>query len=525
MNADAQLSHWKNQLSSIWMSTPWVWNVLAGVLLIFGVGIRMIDLQTPPLDFHPTRQLRSAIIARGMYYQDLPNADPQKRADALNIWSTMERYEPPILEHLVAFSYRVAGGEYLWIARIYSSLFWVIGAAALYALVRRIFSPPAALFALGFDLFLPWSVIASRAFQPDPAMVMLILISALALYRWSETKASSWLWTVLAGLFCGVAVLVKAMAAYPIGGMALFVFLGLVREEGRLLPALGRVLRRPQLWVLALIALLIPGYYYIGLGQRSTEFASFWIFSFVGLLTDTKFYVHWLGLIRGIVDVMVFFGALLGIFLFPRRGRAIIAGLWLGYLFLGLTFPFQIYTHDYYSLMLVPIVAIGLAGYAHLIAEKIQSQPALVQVLFTVFFLSVAGYYAYVGRSEVLSTHYYQTEPYPWEKMAAELPTDGTIIGLTHDYGNRLKYYGWRMVNRLWPAQGDLDLSAAAGVNKIGDFPSYFKSQTEGMDYFLVTLFGDLEAQPNLKAMLYDHYPIARQGDGYILFDLRHPRP
>ena len=39
------------------------------LLLLLGLGIRLLDLTDPPLDIHPTRQLHSALMARGMYYQ------------------------------------------------------------------------------------------------------------------------------------------------------------------------------------------------------------------------------------------------------------------------------------------------------------------------------------------------------------------------------------------------------------------------------------------------------------------------
>ena len=47
------------------------------ILLILGLGlaIRLFDLTDLPLDFHPTRQLRSAIIARGMYAEMQPFPD------------------------------------------------------------------------------------------------------------------------------------------------------------------------------------------------------------------------------------------------------------------------------------------------------------------------------------------------------------------------------------------------------------------------------------------------------------------
>jgi hypothetical protein len=35
------------------------------VILVCGLGVRFFDLTDPPLDFAATRQLRSALIARG----------------------------------------------------------------------------------------------------------------------------------------------------------------------------------------------------------------------------------------------------------------------------------------------------------------------------------------------------------------------------------------------------------------------------------------------------------------------------
>ena len=46
------------------------------LLLLLGLGIRLYDLTDAPLDFHPTRQLRGALIAPGIYYRWLPHADP-----------------------------------------------------------------------------------------------------------------------------------------------------------------------------------------------------------------------------------------------------------------------------------------------------------------------------------------------------------------------------------------------------------------------------------------------------------------
>src|SRR5512146_3286602 len=83
----------------------------AVALLLLGLGIRLYDLTDPPLDFHPTRQLRGALIARGMYYQMLPNADPETRRTAIQFANSVGQYEPSILEKIVAETYLLMGGE------------------------------------------------------------------------------------------------------------------------------------------------------------------------------------------------------------------------------------------------------------------------------------------------------------------------------------------------------------------------------------------------------------------------------
>ena len=42
------------------------------VLFVAALTIRLYDLTDPPLDFHPTRQLLSAIKARAIYYRTRP---------------------------------------------------------------------------------------------------------------------------------------------------------------------------------------------------------------------------------------------------------------------------------------------------------------------------------------------------------------------------------------------------------------------------------------------------------------------
>jgi hypothetical protein len=119
------------------------------LILIFGaaLAIRLYDLTDLPLDFHPTRQLVSFINARGLYYETQPNGiSTWKLETAIRMAKLKADVEPVVFEHLVAFTYRFTG-EQLWVARVYSSLFWLIGGIFLFLLESRFVSFEGAFFA------------------------------------------------------------------------------------------------------------------------------------------------------------------------------------------------------------------------------------------------------------------------------------------------------------------------------------------------------------------------------------------
>ena len=74
---------------------------------------------------------------------------------------------PPVLELVASFAYLVSGGEHLWIPRLLSALFWMVGGVFLCLLARRMVSPNAAVFSVAFYLLVPYGVFASRAVMPD----------------------------------------------------------------------------------------------------------------------------------------------------------------------------------------------------------------------------------------------------------------------------------------------------------------------------------------------------------------------
>ena len=128
------------------------------------------------------------------------------------------------------------------------------------------------------------------------------------------------------------------------------------------------------------------------------------------------------------------------------------------------------------------------------------------------------------ARADLLAEDY-RLEPTIWKRVGESLPRDGAIIGLTHDYNTRLKYYGWLSMAQ-WPHTADFEMGVLSGGNYDPTDPvivEMFEERAAGFDYFLVTLFPELETQPVLNDVLYTNYPYV-EGDGYVLFDLRENR-
>ena len=512
-----------------------VW--ITALLLILGLGfaIRLYDLTDLPLDFHPTRQLLSALKARGMYYQTLSTGDvsAEQRSFAIQQWKVRASVEPVFFERIVAFTYRFTG-EQVWVARIYSSLFWMVGAVFLFLLARELTSIDGALAATAFYVFLPYAVIASRSFQPDPLMVMLIIIFLWAVYKWSvvayggrvvpsdseeriETidaaiSKKNWLFAILAGLFGGLAIFVKFVAAFFVIGGGFGAVLGRwpIREA----------LKQPQVYVMTVLGVL-PGaaYFIYGVfiaGYLGQQFGGRFIPS---LFLSPSYYLGWANMLNIVFGGAVLMLSLFGLFFLEKEKLRFLLALWAGYALFGLYFNYHISTHDYYSLPLIPIVALSLAPLADWFFAQLAKLTTVRPLRLAAFSLLLFGLFMSLWSTRaILNSVDYRPDAAMWAEISSKLG-DSKTAGLTQDYGSRLAYWGWKNITS-WPTYGDLlyhdDLRGAQR-----DFEKEFESITQKNQLFVVTDFNDLNRQPLLKEKL-QGYPVFAEGDGYIIYTVGH---
>ncbi len=491
----------KSHPSALW------WELLALVFLI-GLGVRLYDLQDPPLDFHPTRQLHSALIARGMYYQQRSDLPDWQREMAVSQWQQEGEIEPQLFERLVAWLYRQVGETDLRIPRLISIATWMVGAAFVIWLTADLAGWGGALTAAWFFLLWPYGVTASRSFQPEPALVSLMAATLWAAWRWKQW--GGWKWALVTGLLAGGAIYLKVVAAFFLGPALLV----LVVARGG-----SRWYRSPQVWVIAALALVPYAAYHIdGVYIRGTLASQFSLRFFPEMWVDPAFYLRWIGNLGRVLPFEMVVAALLGSFLLREPAdRALLVALWAGYFVYGMALPHHISTHDYYHLLLFPALALGIAGLSGVVFRGIRGPGWLAQSVTAGALVVVMIMSGYTART-TLKRFDAAGQTAVWIEIGDYLGQGAPVAALVPDYGVGLKYWGW--INPSVWLTGD-EITWRQSIGQEIDFAAWFEEQAAGKGFFVVTLFDELDRQPLLKSLLYERYPVLKETPEYLIFDLR----
>ncbi len=502
-----------NQTSRNLFTAKWTFAFLLVFLFGLGAFLRFSDLASPLLDFHPTRQLFSAIKARGLYYQTLRDAPAWQKDLAVRQFSGEATIEPPLMENLAAGLYVRFGQENTAYPRAISATAWLIAASFVFLLSKNIsHSLPAAFASLAFFLFLPYAIPASRAFQPDPLMLMLVVIFWWSIEIWSRKSPdfrSAWGWAILAGLAGGLAIFVKFPAVFFIAGGAL----GAILANS----SLKQFWKHPTSWVIALLCLLPPAaYLYYGLFMNGFLGQQFGSRFYPELWSKPFFYLRWFLALSEVMNVLWAALAVLGWLVFSHKpAKVFLAALWISYFIYGFVFAHHISSHDYYSLPLIPIAALSLAPFAaeinSILSKKIQ--PSRYFQIITLVLLLITLSLTTIKQYLNLRNNDYRQQAASWAEIGDALGHQPGVVALITDYGYPLAYYGWQNVS-IWPLPGG-----------VGRFDEDFVLHTRKKAYFLITDFDEYNRQPDLQKELSENYPVLAQGSGYLIFDLKPPKP
>jgi 4-amino-4-deoxy-L-arabinose transferase-like glycosyltransferase len=504
--------------------------LVLGFLFVAAFGLRLYGINQHPVQFGILRHYHGALLARGFYEWLLSGDLKTVPPDGI--------IEPPILELLASFAYLIFGGEHLWIPQLLSAVFWMVGGVFLYLIAKRIVSPNAAVFSVFFYLFVPYSVFASRIFMPDPLMVMLLVISVFTILKHHEQPSTRRL--MVAATASSLAIFVKpGICLFQVFGA--FVSLAVYREGVR------RSLVSPQFLVFAVLSILPTGLYYLygtflaGFlrGQTSQKVVP-------QLVLETSFWKGWLLTVSGVLGYVALLGALFGVLLL-RKGlpRVLMIGLWSGYFLFGLTFTSHIATHDYYSLQLIPVVALSLGPLADLIMNDLKQTVNNMgqldwrgygRIVFLALCISVLVLSAVGNRqTSAYSTTWMTTQQDRAASYLATFREIGEVVNHSRrtlvlfggsqsggpNYGFALMYHG-RLLGETWPYpthQGDRQ-EEKRGISTEELFSRRYRKHSP--EYFVISRgWWVREETTSLRTFLTENFPVAAQGDTYVVFDLR----
>ncbi len=500
----------KEEGSSGWAAAYWLWLGLALLAFLLGLAVRLYDLTDPPLDFHPTRQLHSALIARGMYYQNLDDIPDWQRERAVDQWKAEGLIEPQIMERLTAFTYRFVGAPMLWVARLWAIFFWAVGGICLYFLARDLIGLQGASVAVTFFMLWPYAAIASRAFQPESLSVASFILALWLTNRWLHNP--SILHAIAAGLTCGIAIYIKVtivfLLAPAIAGLLLSTF------------SLKSALKNNQIWLIALLSIFPYAIYHLyGVYALNLLGEQYSLRFFPNLWLDPPFYLRWIGEMNSVIGLELFllaFGA--GLLLTKKQTFGMFVGFFVGYILYGFVFSYHISTHDYYHLPLMVPISLGLGiAFQTLFDAAFRRKRNIFHCVVIVSFLITFMILKAWDVRVTLKRNDYRAEPAFWESLGESLGHNAHVTGLLADYGYRLAYWGW-ITPSPWPSLQDIGLRKLAGEEFV--FKEVVSSALQNQDFFVVTEMQEFEAQPELAQYLNDHYVKITESPSLIIFDL-----
>jgi hypothetical protein len=519
---------------------PWIRAAGPGALILLGLLVRLYNINAPFMDPIMNRSEDSTVIAQALYHLGDPSAADWQRRNAEANLGSLCIMEPRLLERLAALGYRVTG-VCCWLPRLLSSLFWCLAAAALYRLVAEIWGRGAAYASTAFFLFMPYAIFSSRIFQPDPAMTALTVLATYAL--WREFGRPTWLTLIGSILATGAAMLVKIQCAMILGPT----LVALAWWRHGFWGALGT----GRVWALGIGACLPAVWYYGGglfvSGTLQYQVGIQWNPS---LYFQADYWLGWANCMATTAGIPALALSLAGLFYLPSRpARALVTGLWVGYILEGLFFTEAFDHAGYYHMPLLFIAAISLgAPLSRLIGGFCRARLGFRYALgATAAGLIVAA--AWIGLGTAAAKH--SLSPgirgsietalnlcgantpsiRPWnrrdfegtiqtaEEIGRKVNHSDRVILVGSDMARRVVYYGQIAVQCFPGMTGKLWLARQPREPIETILERFYSEPTP--EYFLAWPADGLDAWPDLKRLLEQRYPVLERNDRYIIFDMR----
>lgn len=420
------------------------------LILILAFLLRVYKLNTPLADWHSWRQADTASVAREFVkhgidlfhprYQDL-SAIPSGKDNP----EGFRMVEFPLLPALVAIIYSVLPIFSLHVVFRLVNIFFSLGSVYLiYRLVKLFDTEKLALIAAAVFAFLPYNVFYSRTVLPE---IALVFFSLAAVYFALKSKYLFFLLTAV------IALLLKPTAIFffiPVIGFKFWLWL---KKE---------ISYKKLVLILLLVACsLLPLFLWRLWISRFPEGipASSWLLNGNGIRFKGSWW-HWLFADRLARLILGYWGLIpfaLGLLSFGKKSSSVFYGLWLVSCFLYLAvFATGNVQHDYYQIILIPLVAILVAlGFKYMLRDV--SLPAIALTLFSAIFMLAFGWFEVRGFYNVNNSAMVEAG----QAVDQLTPPDALVIA---PYQGDTAFL-YQTNRRGWPIGGDIETRIKAGAS------------------------------------------------------------
>lgn len=465
---------------------------LLGCILILALGLRLYKINTPLLDWHSWRQADTASVTREYLKQSLDPFRP-KYHDLSNIPSGKDNPEG---YRMVEFPlYNLISASILLqfpslslvvVSRLVSVAFSLATLVCIFYLTKWQLGVKVAYLAALFFAINPYTIYYNRVILPEPALLFFSTYSLVAFKQYLQSKKFRFYLLSLLSLM--VALLLKPFAAF-LG----FVYITLILQDWGIRTAIKRF----ELYLYPALA-IVP---FLGWREWISQFpegipASDWLFNGDGIRFRPA-WVRWLGYERITKMILGFFGVipvLTAILHQLKQKDFFLPSWWLGISVYFIVIATGNVKHDYYQIILTPLIAISLA-YGVVVIDRFLAKKTSAPVSLVVVGALLFGMHAF-AHQQIKGFYNVNHPEYQIAGEAADaiLPADALVIA--PQYGGDTAYL-FQINRRGWPIGFDID-------NKIA----------QGATHYVATAFDD-EAKE-----LAEKYHIVEQTTDYLILDL-----
>lgn len=335
---------------------------LLGILMAAFFVIQMVNINNAPWEKYDSwRQTDTYTIAQNYVQFNMNPLRPQFNYDGNG--ENYVQLELQVMPWISAVVYQLLGSEPFAVPRFISLVMFMISVVLVYKISEMFFSPGASLGAAAIYMFLPISVMYSRAIMPEAAALLFYTAAVYLFLKWYENSSTRALYS--ASIFTALAIMEKTPVIF-IGIMFLVLFF----KKEKL-----AAFKKPYMYGFGAISLGVPLVYYIYASSVATFhfvdnitekhiFTSF----FTAIFTPQarQFFLHEAPQFFGII---ILGAAALGLVCcFAKKNFPLI--LWAGSMLLETITIVAIIRFGYYLVFLAPLVAVLCGALFNYIGKK-----------------------------------------------------------------------------------------------------------------------------------------------------------